>query len=248
MIDPNFWASEDVSCCSAFARLVFLGLVSNADDEGRGRAKPMYLRSILFPYDENIRLTDIENALSEIARHLSVCFYTVEGSRYYALTNWHDWQSIDRPKPSKIPAPDEASAEDRRSIDDASRPKEEEEKENLKKKEKEKPPAAPLGEYGNVLLSETELARLQAEFPDWQARIERLSAYLASSGKRYQSHYATIRSWARRDSADAVTAAPARPRQSGGAPHSVGVDAIALAAIRQRLAQRQQAPDEPLSF
>lgn len=57
------------------------------------------------------------------------------------------------------------------------------------------------GEYENVLLSDSDLAKLKSEFPnDWEERIERLSAYMASTGKGYKSHLATIRNWARRDS------------------------------------------------
>ena len=56
------------------------------------------------------------------------------------------------------------------------------------------------GVYGNVLLSDTELRKLQQEFPaDFQERIERLSEYIASSGRSYKNHLATIRSWARRE-------------------------------------------------
>ena len=55
------------------------------------------------------------------------------------------------------------------------------------------------GEYKNVLLSEEELERLQGELPDWRNMIERLSEYIASSGKKYKSHYATLRSWNRRE-------------------------------------------------
>ena len=56
------------------------------------------------------------------------------------------------------------------------------------------------GEYQNVLLTDSDLAKLQEEFPsDWQERIERLSSYMASTGKSYKSHLATIRNWARRD-------------------------------------------------
>lgn len=56
------------------------------------------------------------------------------------------------------------------------------------------------GEYSNVLLSDTDLAKLKAEFPtDWEERVERLSAYMASTGKSYKNHLATIRNWARRD-------------------------------------------------
>ena len=55
------------------------------------------------------------------------------------------------------------------------------------------------GEYKNVLLSKEELERLQEELPDWRNMIERLSEYIASSGKKYKSHYATLRSWNRRE-------------------------------------------------
>lgn len=55
------------------------------------------------------------------------------------------------------------------------------------------------GEYKNVLLTDGELEKLQAEFPDWENRIEKLSSYVASHGKSYKSHYATIRNWARKE-------------------------------------------------
>ncbi|MCD7918741.1 MAG: helix-turn-helix domain-containing protein [Clostridiales bacterium] len=68
------------------------------------------------------------------------------------------------------------------------------------KRKNEKEPRHQYGEYGNVLLSDSELSSLQAEFPqDYQRRIKRLSEYMASTGKSYKSHLATIRSWARRD-------------------------------------------------
>lgn len=59
------------------------------------------------------------------------------------------------------------------------------------------------GKYQNVFLTDSEYEKLQGEFPsDWQSRIERLSEYMASTGKHYKSHLATIRSWARRDAAE----------------------------------------------
>lgn len=67
---------------------------------------------------------------------------------------------------------------------------------NTKRKTRHK-----YGEYKNVLLSDTDMEKLQAEFTtDWEERIERLSAYMASTGKSYKNHLATIRNWARRDS------------------------------------------------
>ena len=41
--------------------------------------------------------------------------------------------------------------------------------------------------------------KLKNDFSDYEERIERLSGYIASSGKKYKSHYATIRQWAARD-------------------------------------------------
>lgn len=57
------------------------------------------------------------------------------------------------------------------------------------------------GEFKNVLLTDEELQKLQDKFSDWNERLESLSYYLESTGKKYKSHYATILSWARRDAA-----------------------------------------------
>lgn len=56
------------------------------------------------------------------------------------------------------------------------------------------------GAYHNVLLTEEELETLKREFPgDYEERIESLSEYMASTGKTYKNHLATIRSWSRRE-------------------------------------------------
>ena len=53
------------------------------------------------------------------------------------------------------------------------------------------------GEYQNVKLSAEDMEHLMKEFPaDYQERIERLSEYMASTGKGYKNHLATIRAWA----------------------------------------------------
>ena len=79
--------------------------------------------------------------------------------------------------------------------------------------EDKKPVKHKHGEYRNVLLTDEELAKLRQQFPhDLPARIERLSEYIASTGKKYKSHYATIRAWASRDAKQQ----PARPAGRGG--------------------------------
>ena len=72
-------------------------------------------------------------------------------------------------------------------------------------------PAHTYGRYQNVFLTDEELADLQASFPAvWEQYIEKLSEYMASTGKRYQSHAATIRRWAGEDAKKA--APPSRNR------------------------------------
>ena len=72
-------------------------------------------------------------------------------------------------------------------------------------------PSHTYGRYQNVFLTDEELADLQASFPTvWGQYIEKLSEYMASTGKRYQSHAATIRRWAGEDAKKTIT--PSRNR------------------------------------
>ena len=69
------------------------------------------------------------------------------------------------------------------------------------------------GLYKNVLFTDEEYQKLTEEFPhDYTDRIERLSEYIASTGKKYKSHLATIRSWARKD----TETKPRSGKQRGG--------------------------------
>lgn len=76
---------------------------------------------------------------------------------------------------------------------------------NRSQQKNSKPVKHKYGEYKNVLLTDDELGKLKSEYVDWEDRIERLSSYVASTGKSYKSHYATIRNWARKDQRGANT-------------------------------------------
>ena len=56
-----------------------------------------------------------------------------------------------------------------------------------------------FGRYQNVLLSDDDLEKLKAEFPDWEQRIENLSEGIACKEYTYKNHLAVIRKWARKD-------------------------------------------------
>ena len=56
-------------------------------------------------------------------------------------------------------------------------------------------------EFQNVFLTNSQFADLQALYPRMGlVYIERLSQYMASTGKNYRNHYATIKSWIAQDS------------------------------------------------
>lgn len=77
---------------------------------------------------------------------------------------------------------------------------EEEIEEDKDIKNKNKDISHKYGFYNNVLLTDSDIEKLKTEFPvDWESRIERLSDYIAQSGRAYKNHLATIRNWARRD-------------------------------------------------
>ena len=67
------------------------------------------------------------------------------------------------------------------------------------------------GEFGNVKMTTAEFEKLvQAEGAERaNALIDELSSYMASSGKRYKSHYATLLNWGRR-----------KPKEKKDAPKS----------------------------
>ncbi len=61
------------------------------------------------------------------------------------------------------------------------------------------------GRYKNVQLTDEELTELQNEFPAvWKECLEQLSAFMASTGRQYKSHAATIRRWAEAEKAKSM--------------------------------------------
>lgn len=75
------------------------------------------------------------------------------------------------------------------------------EKNNIKRTNTEsKDMRTAFGSFQNVFLSVEELIALQNDVPRYYREyIEKLSGYMASSGKQYANHAATIRSWILRD-------------------------------------------------
>ena len=72
-------------------------------------------------------------------------------------------------------------------------------KEDLIQKDRSEKPHS-FGEYNNVLLTDGQLTELETAYPGiWEKYIEKLSAYMESTGKAYRNHAATIKSWITQD-------------------------------------------------
>lgn len=95
----------------------------------------------------------------------------------------------------------ESASADSNEPDGSTSPSLFDKEEEIREKKRTKPQVVrhKYGEYNNVLLTDEELMKLKEKIPNWQDFIERLSCYVASTGKRYKSHYATLLNWYRRD-------------------------------------------------
>lgn len=111
MISPDTWSSEDFAELSILARLTFIGLMSTADDYGKGRANVKLIMANLYPYDTEITQEQMESCLTEIAEKMSIIFYRCDKREYYSLVNWSKWQRIDKPAKSIYPDYDENCCE-----------------------------------------------------------------------------------------------------------------------------------------
>lgn len=102
MISPNFWTDEKLGECSIQERMLFMGLISNADDEGYGRANPKLLKSLIFPYDD-LRASDLEKWLSHLGGLNMVVLYKYKDQTYYYLPNFLKHQTINKPTETDFP-------------------------------------------------------------------------------------------------------------------------------------------------
>lgn len=104
MIDPAFWQSETVASLNIEQRYLFIGLFSNADDQGRTRGHPALIRNIIFPYDE-VALEQVERDLKALEAIGTIILYQIDGKTYIQVANWWKYQHPQWAYPSEFPGP-----------------------------------------------------------------------------------------------------------------------------------------------
>ncbi|HBX15871.1 MAG: hypothetical protein UV20_C0009G0053 [Candidatus Magasanikbacteria bacterium GW2011_GWA2_42_32] len=106
-IQPSIWQDPDFGTLSPLAQLIFIGCITQADDEGRLNGHPAVIKSSLFPY-ETMTLEQIFDGLQEIINKvMNFIYYSVDGQFYIQLKNWGKHQILreDRLIKSTFPQP-----------------------------------------------------------------------------------------------------------------------------------------------
>jgi hypothetical protein len=103
-LKPEIWQDEKIGDLSSWARLLFLGFITMADDEGRFRARPSLILGHVFPYDDEAA-KKINGWMSEVEQGGLVRFYEVDGKPYGMLPGFTKHQRINRPSLSSLPTP-----------------------------------------------------------------------------------------------------------------------------------------------
>lgn len=201
------------------ARCLYFHLNINADDDGFLNSPNKVIR-IVGASEKDLKVLITKRFVLDFGGGI-ICIKhwrmhnTLKKDRYKAtqyqkefsmLIIQEDGSYTENTQSGTIMEPERNHSIDKNSIDQISLDKEREDKDN-------KPVRHKYGEYQNVLLSDSDLEKLKTEFPhDWENRIENLSAYIASTGKSYKNHLATIRNWARKDQSP-------RPQQTPNKTH-----------------------------
>ena len=103
-IKPGFFRNEILASLPYQDRLLFAGLWTIADRDGRLEDRPLRIRVDIFPYDHEI---DIEGCLVRLAAHNFIQRYQVGENKYICIPSWRKHQSPHlKEQPSTIQAPD----------------------------------------------------------------------------------------------------------------------------------------------
>lgn len=101
-IKPGFFVNEELAECDVLARILFAGLWTLADREGRLEDRPKKIKAALLPYDD----CDIESLLAQLEQGGFIARYEVDNRSCIWVVSFHDHQ---RPhhmeEPSKLPPP-----------------------------------------------------------------------------------------------------------------------------------------------
>jgi hypothetical protein len=104
-VKPEFWGDPKTARVSRDARLLFLGLLNESDDEGRQLGSPRKILGVVFPNDEDVSTDDIHRWLGELETVELVHRYRVDDIAYLLIHGFCTHQKVQHPSKSRLPAP-----------------------------------------------------------------------------------------------------------------------------------------------
>ncbi len=105
MIKPEFFTDPKVGKLSRDARVFLMGLLVQADDVGNVMAEPVFLRSRIFPWDEDLDSASIQGFLDECSAVGLIALYEHSSNTYAHIVNFLKHQKIDKPSQWRNPPP-----------------------------------------------------------------------------------------------------------------------------------------------
>lgn len=101
-IKPGFFTNDELAECHPLGRLLFAGLWTIADKEGRLDDRPKKIKAMLLPFDE----ADCDALLQQLNDHKFITRYQVNGGCYIQISNWKKHQNPHcKEAASEIPEP-----------------------------------------------------------------------------------------------------------------------------------------------
>jgi len=106
-VKPEFWQDEHLAACSPEARLLAIGLLNVADDQGYFNAHPALIRAAVFPFQNGIDIPALLAELCAAGRSETAPGYIElrradDGRCYGRIPHFCDHQKINRPTPSRF--------------------------------------------------------------------------------------------------------------------------------------------------
>ena len=106
IIKESLCSSEKIASLSDFEFRLWIGLITQADDAGRGDARAAIIKGHVFPFRERVSIKDIDAALQVLAAKGCVALYKVDGKPYFLFPGWVKHQRVRDCKP-RFPEPPE---------------------------------------------------------------------------------------------------------------------------------------------
>lgn len=107
IIKESTFSSEKIAELSDFEFRLWVGLITQADDAGRGDARPAIIKGRVFPLRDRVTAKDIDAAIHGLAAKGCVSLYEVGGKPYFLFPTWGEHQRVRDCKP-RYPGPEDA--------------------------------------------------------------------------------------------------------------------------------------------